>query len=336
MAALDQETLHGMAQAALEHWNIPCPQLELISHSENTTFRVASAQRAVAALRIHRPDYHDLDELNSECLWTQALKEAGVDVALAIPAKDGRRHVPMPVPGASEVRHVGLVEWLEGATLRSALDDAQDASALRGHFQALGRIAARIHNQASGWRPPAGFRRHALDADGFMGERPFWGPFWKHPALSAEQCRLVLAARRKLHEALLGYGKASQGYGMIHADLHLDNLLAQDGRLWVIDFDDAGYGWHAYELAVAVYDYLDHPDFEALVEALVAGYRELRPLDDRALDAMPHFLTIRSLALLGWVHQRPDLDRAECLPNMVETATQRCESLLSQPGPLRL
>ena len=336
MAALDQETLHGMAQAALEHWSIPCPQLELISHSENTTFRVASAQRPVAALRIHRPDYHDLDELNSECLWTQALKDAGVDVALAIPAKDGRRHVPVPVPSASEVRHVGLVEWLEGATLRSALDDAQDASVLRGHFQALGRIAARIHNQASGWRPPAGFRRHALDADGLMGERPFWGPFWKHPALSAEQRRLVLAARRKLHEALLGYGQASQGYGMIHADLHLDNLLAQGGRLWVIDFDDAGYGWHAYELAVAVYDYLDHPDFEALVEALVEGYRELRPLDGRALDAMPHFLTIRSLALLGWVHQRPDLDRAECLPNMVETASQRCESLLSQPGPLRL
>ena len=39
---------------------------------------------------------------------------------------------------------------------------------------------AAMHNQASAWQPPAGFKRHALDADGLMGEAPFWGPFWEH------------------------------------------------------------------------------------------------------------------------------------------------------------
>ena len=31
--------------------------------------------------------------------------------------------------------------------------------------------------------------------------------------------------------------------------------------LAVIDFDDAGFGWHLYDLAVALIGYQDHPDF---------------------------------------------------------------------------
>lgn len=336
MAALDAKALHGIARTALRNWSIPNPRLQLLSLSENAVFRVASGGRPVAALRIHRPGYHDLDELNSECLWTQALQDAGVEAPLAIPTKDGRFYAAAPVPGANEARFVGLVEWVEGATLRSAIAEAQGFGAVRRHFQALGRIAARIHNQAGGWRPPAGFRRPALDAEGLLGERPLWGPFWEHPALAAEQRRLMLEARRKLHKALTDYGGAPQRYGLIHADLHPENVLADGDRLTVIDFDDAGYGWHAYELAVAVYHHLDHPNFNAIVAALAAGYREVRPLGSREVDAMPHFLTIRSLARLGWVGQRPDLDPSEELADMIELACRQCESLLSQPNPLRL
>lgn len=336
MAALDQDALHGIARMALKQWSVADPRLELISHSENTVFRVVGAQGRKATLRIHRLHYHDLDELTSECLWAQALKEVGVDVPLAVPTKEGRFHAAVPIPGANEVCYVGLVEWVEGATLRSAIGDADDVCALRPHFRELGRVAARIHNQAGSWRPPAGFRRPAWDAAGLLGEHPLWGRFWEHPALTQKQRRLLLATRRKLHEALLGYGKSSRRYGLIHADLHPDNLLLRQGRLTVLDFDDAGYGWHAYELAVAVYDYLGHPNFNAIVEALVAGYRELRTLADREVDALPLFLTVRSLALLGWIHLRPDLDRSEGLPSMIDLACQQCYRLLLQPDLLRL
>ena len=38
----------------------------------------------------------------------------------------------------------------------------------------------------------------------------------------------------------------------IHADLHAGNILVRDGGVTVIDVDDAGFGWHVYELAVAL------------------------------------------------------------------------------------
>ena len=38
---------------------------------------------------------------------------------------------------------------------------------------------------------------------------------------------------------------------MIHADAHLHNVFVDEDRTVLIDFDDCGFGWYAYELAVA-------------------------------------------------------------------------------------
>ena len=332
MAVLDEAALHEVARVALKAWGLADADLELVSQSENAVFRVQSTDGGTLALRIHRPGYHDLDELNSELCWTAALNDAGVQIPAVKPTQDGQGYSTVPVPDADEVRHVGLMDWAEGKTLRSVIDDSTELDIQAQHFAALGRVAARIHNQASGWRPPVGFRRHSLDADGLMGNRPFWGPFWEHQALTPGQRQLVLAARRRLHGELSGYGKSKDRYGLIHADLHAENALIHDGRLTIIDFDDAGYGWHAYELAVAIYDHRNHPNGRAFVRALVQGYRELRPLSDEIVAALPLFCTIRSLALLGWMHQRPELEGNADSRSLVESTCRECEELLSRPA----
>ena len=173
--ALDQATLQAIAERGLDEWDIRTVQLELISISENTVFRVDTDASETYALRIHRSDYHTLAELNSEQQWTAALKQAGIGVPLPRLTRDGRGYATVPVPGSAETRHVGLVEWFEGATLSSIIAQAPDMEALALHFNQLGRIAAKIHNQAVGWQIPDNFQRHAFDADGFMGETPFWG-----------------------------------------------------------------------------------------------------------------------------------------------------------------
>ena len=58
---------------------------------------------------------------------------------------------------------------------------------------------------------------------------------------------------------------------MIHADLHPGNVVISGDRLHVIDFDDAGFGWHAYDLAVALKDYQNDPQFDAYQTALIQG-----------------------------------------------------------------
>ena len=177
------------------------------------------------------------------------------------------------------------------------------------HFARMGAIIAAMHNQATDWTPPPGFRRHTLDADGLMGPDPRWGRFWDHAVLSTAERGLLLATRDRLHAALRRYGRPARIFSLIHADLHPGNVLIDGTRAAVIDFDDAGYGWHQYDLAVALVAYQDHAGFAAFRDACIAGYRSVRPLSEADVALLPMFLLIRDLAQLGWFHQRPELPR---------------------------
>ena len=324
---LNRDTLRAIAERALDEWDIRTVQLELISISENTVFRVDTDASETYVLRIHRPGYHTLAELNSEQQWTAALKRAGIGVPLPRLTRDGRGYATLPVPKSTETRHVGIVEWFEGVTLSSIMDQAPDMEALALHFNQLGRIAARIHNQAVGWQIPADFQRHAFDADGFMGDTPFWGPFWILPEMKAAEREHILNARRAIHRVLSDYGKEGGTYSLIHADLHPDNLLVNGEQLHVIDFDDSGFGWHQYEIAVALDAYRKPPHFEVARDALIAGYRSERALSEAAIELLPMFLLIRSLALLGWLHERPEHNKGDRVRNLIQSACRQAEAL---------
>src|SRR5215212_4007821 len=87
------------------------------------------------------------------------------------------------------------------------------------------------------------------------------------------------------------------GVGLIHADLHLGNALFHRGGVRLIDFDDCGTGPRLYELAVAVWELRDRPDYPAFREALVSGYRTGRDIDAMHLD---DFIALRQVAFGLW------------------------------------
>ena len=90
---LSDRDLRAIAQEALPHWDLQPDRIELISRSENTVFRIDTAGGRRYALRIHRPGYHTLSELESERRWTAALNEAGVPVPTGRPTTSGRGYV---------------------------------------------------------------------------------------------------------------------------------------------------------------------------------------------------------------------------------------------------
>lgn len=321
------QAMHAVAETALRKWGLDGAAIELISVSENIVFKVSTSPGERLVLRVHRPGYHTLDELISEQRWTAALHEAGVSVPVPRHTPDGRGYVSVQVPGTNEHRYVGLVEWVDGETVHSVIEHEADAATLALRFEQLGRIAARIHNAAVAWPVPGGFQRHAFDAEGLMGERPFWGPFWGLPQLSTTQRELILKARAAIYRILSDYGKDPGTYSLIHADLHTRNLLINGDQLHVIDFDDAGFGWHPYELAVALFSYQDHPHVDAIHDALIRGYRSARALDDAVVELIPMFTLIRALALLGWFHERPELNHSSALPHLVIFACTRADAL---------
>ncbi|MFI4973637.1 MAG: phosphotransferase enzyme family protein [Caulobacterales bacterium] len=321
------EAFTPAAHEAVKSFPIEPERIELVALSENVTFRVTDRRDGAAyVLRLHRPGYHTLEELNSERVWTRALAEAGVAVPIPLTARDGSDYVSVPVPRLGQHRQAGMTRWTEGELLSDVLRGKDDVDLLEHHFEQLGAIEAVMHIQSSGWRPPPGFTRHALDTEGLMGDAPFWGPFWEHPVFSPAERRLMIETRDRIRRVMERYGRDPSIYGVIHADLHPGNLLVEGDRLTVIDFDDAGFGWRLYDIAVALFYHQASPHFTAVRDAFVRGYRTKREIGDDALALIPMFLLVRGLAHMGWLHQRPEIDASSFIMARKNGLCAQCEA----------
>ncbi len=310
-AAVPYET---PARTALQQFGIGSARLQLIGISENVTYRAddhSSGQSYV--LRLHRPGYHTPAELDSERMWLAALRDSGISVPTPVCAPDGRFFVPIST-GDGEIRQAGVNLWAPGeivGDLLTAHDKSSDADGpteIAKPFGQLGELMAAMHNQATNWTPPPSFRRHRFDVDGLLGVAPFWGRFWDHPELEAEQRVLLMAARDRCADMLRAYGEPARTFSMIHADLHASNVLTDNGSLAVIDFDDAGFGWHQYDIAVAMFHSRAAPDFETAATEFLNGYRDVRAISDDDLALVPLFELIRGMAIIGWKAQRPEVE----------------------------
>jgi Ser/Thr protein kinase RdoA (MazF antagonist) len=83
----------------------------------------------------------------------------------------------------------------------------------------------------------------------------------------------------------------ADGFGLVHGDPEIDNVVWTDRGPAFVDFDDTRRGWYAADVAYALRDWaavaaapdLTHP----LPRAFVEGYRERRELTEEEVDAMP-------------------------------------------------
>lgn len=326
-AAADR-TFTPAARAALASFPVDPGELTLVSLAENVTFKVVDRRDGAAyVFRLHRPGYHTLDELVSERDWIRALAGAGVDVPVAVCARDGRDYVPVAIPATGEQRFAGMARWTEGRLLSHVLAETSDDRVVEDYFAQLGAITAAMHNQASAWQPPPAFKRHALDSDGLMGEAPHWGPFWEHRSLSVAERGLLLHVRERMHAWLTRLSRDPSVYSLIHADMHPGNILVAGDRLTVIDFDDAGFGWHQYDIAVVLTYWQSKPNAAEIERAFLDGYRAVRQVPDEALAAIPTFRLIRWMASIGWFHQRPELEPSPVFEERKAWVLERCAAL---------
>jgi Ser/Thr protein kinase RdoA (MazF antagonist) len=310
MTTAAEQAYAPAALQALAAFGVEPADLYFVHLSENVTFRATDGRDgSPLVLRLHRPGYHDIAALRSEHLWTRALVHAGIAAPEPLLTQAGESFAQVEIAANGERRWAGLARWVEGELLADVVARETDSAANAGHFAHIGAIMAAMHNQATCWTPPAGFERHALDADALMGAEPFWGPFWDHALFSPAERDMLRGTRDRLHAALTRYGKPARTFSLIHADLHPRNVLIDGARAAVIDFDDSGFGWHQYDLAVALVAYQDHPDFVMFRDACIAGYRSVRTISDSDLALLPMFLLIRDMAQMGWYHQRPEVVR---------------------------
>ena len=252
----------------------------LVAHRENAVWEVR-LPAGRAALRVHRPGYQGAAGIEAELRWTDALAAAGVPCPAPIRCAEGR------LTARAGPAVVSCVRWIDAAPFRPSPPS----------MQALGEVVARLHEECDR-AAAAPSARAAWDLDALTGPDPLWGRYWENPALRPEEAARLVRARDAARERLPEVGD----FGPIHADLLPDNVLAGPEGLHLIDFDDGGAGWRAYDLGTALVQAVGAPGAPALREALLDGYLARRALP--GAEALEMFVALRAMASAGWAVSR--------------------------------
>ena len=286
----------GRADAALARFGLRARRRRFVREGENVTYRVDHAGRAYA-LRIHRPGYQTAASVRSEMAWMEALRAEGVatpDVVRSV-SGDVVEEVRDPRGRASG----GAVRMGRGRVVRAPRRPAL--------WERLGGLMARLHVRGRALRGPAGFVRQAWDDEGMVGATARCGATRSRSgAWDADAGARARGGANDGARAAAALPRTPDRYGLVHGDLAFDNVLVRaDGTPVIIDFDDCGWSWYPWELAVALFPFDGEPGFDERRDALVRGYRAVAPLPDDVLAELPTFVMARRLVTLGWLFLHP-------------------------------
>ena len=327
------------AKAILERYGFGDCTLEQICYSENHTYRITRQNgKPFATVRVCRPGYRSLGELQSEIAWLISIhsqvKIEGVEIIRPMRALDGSVIQVATMPDGG-IFHGVVFTYMDGST-----PDEADGEAMRCLFRRLGVLAATLHEQARGLGAAAMPREHdrglgataepcgasklpitrpVWDCDSMLGPYALWGDwraFASFASFAPQERELLECAETRICAAMAAYGKPRDRFGLIHADMRLANLLVEDDTLKLLDFDDCAYSWHLFDLAASLSFIEARPDLVELIAAWLEGYRTVPtscPLAGMDLAVIPSLIMMRRLQLTGWLATRHDSDPVSAL-----------------------
>jgi Ser/Thr protein kinase RdoA (MazF antagonist) len=289
-----------------------------INLSENHTYRIDVLGAPRFILRLHRPGYQSIPAIESELAWIAAL------------ARDTTLPVPEPLHG----KDGRLVQSLNGRpgvlfTYKPGQEPlpGDDKSRL---FNILGRSAATTHRHAAPFQPPSGFTRPSWTAESILDANGQWGDWRQAPHVVGTTRKTLDALDLRLRADLSAYGRSSDRFGLVHADMRLANILINNEEIRIIDFDDCGFGWFMYDFAAAISFFEDAPEIPALRQSWLDGYTAIRPLSDADLQIVDSMVLLRRMALLAWIgsHHETDLARSHA-PTFARVTADLAEAYLN-------
>lgn len=282
--------MRRLVQRALAEYAVPVARLTVMGGGWNTTYRVEEPDGQRYVMRVQREDGCTPEMVRDEMAWlTRLRRDTDLVVPDPVPTRDGDLVAVAEDPLVPGARGCVLYRWVDGRFLNGTLTEA--------HLFNVGVLTARL--QEHGATMPRLWRRNVdcvtefgkTRPDGMSPECAAQAADLVREVYSEAGAQVVLAVMDRVRRVKEALGDA---HGLIHADLHHENYLFRGAEARVIDFDDCGYGHYVYDLAVTIFEL---PGRQALHDALLAGYRSVRPFPPEHEQAIPTFMALRWLQM---------------------------------------
>jgi Ser/Thr protein kinase RdoA (MazF antagonist) len=309
-----QKSLTAFAHELLTNYGISNAKVSCINFEFNATFSVETEIGVKYALRVNINSTRTIKNMMAEIEWVRHLNHtSGINTPTPIATLKDDFIVSAVHPESGQTLSAVMYSWLEGEEIgdEPTLDQLHE----------VGKAIALLHQESSDFVLSSRSELPTFD-DFFWGTEDF---------LFSEKSRLSVADRRLIQEAhdrIMAYTRdlyETSPVHIIHADCHGWNLMWQEGKLSIFDFDDCGFGVQAQDLAVALY-YLDTSEQD---QALLAGYTSIKPLPTYSENAMKALLLHRRLLLLNYLFETKNQEHQEMLPAYLEKSLERVSTFLT-------
>ena len=251
----------------------------------NDTYLVKTTTTYV--LRAYRCGWRALPEIQYELDVLLFLQNAGISVSAPIRRTDGSFIGTILAPEGE--RFMVLFTYAPG---REVTYESKDADAA----YVYGKLAAQLHTATETFQSL--HQRATLDLQHLL-ETPLRTiePMLTHRPEDWEYLQAVTERLRRGVTELAGSG-LDQGF--CHGDLHWGNARTQDDNtVTLFDFDCCGVGWRAYDLAVFRWAARLRKMETEQWTAFLQGYRETRTIRESDIQAIPYFVALRHVWLMG-------------------------------------
>ena len=311
------------ARAALPSYGLDDATLTLLSFSENATYLAEQPGERVV-VRVHRPHYNSLKEVESELVWMESVRtSSSIRTPIARKSLDGKRVIPVDIDG--DVRLVDVAEFIPGTS-------AEDANSGIS-YQDLGAITAALHMHVKTWTPPTGFTRFRWDLESMLGPEGRWGNWRDVPNLTPLNRSVIDEAEARVVQRLQAFGTGPDRFGLVHSDLRMSNLIVSDGEIIVIDFDDCGWSWFLTDLSAVITWEEATSAAHSTIEQWLRGYLSVGCLEAEAMREIPTFIMLRRLMVTAWIGSHPESEPARILgPHFAAETAVVADRYLNDPN----
>jgi len=290
----------------LHHYRLEISRLEVLQNHGSLVARV-DTPGASYALRICYPRC-PLERVQEEVDWLLALKR---DTDLVVPTpvanEQGAFITSWTASELEPLQHCVLFNWIEGDTVRNSLSQETAAS--------VGTLIARLHRHAQSYTPvrTSAFVGQRYDLNWLIGPASWWNTGCTRENLGSETYTRLQPAVNLAVEAMSRFGEVPEHFGIIHADLHFDNILLHQNRCALLDFGDYSLGYYLHDLAITERAFRKSCDDQHIIAAFHQGYCQERNLPLSFLHDIDAFMILVNVIFLAWILTTDNSEARELL-----------------------
>lgn len=308
-----KEHLIELAYTVLTEYPFEIQSIEIINFGFNVTFKVVTEKNEMFALRINVNSHRTLENLHGEIALVRFLSDRGaVNLPNPVASKNGKFALTVASALLGRDLGVALYSWLDGKELGAK--PSEDA------LRKLGAAMAAMHQATANFTLPDNAQLPLLKDFLWQTENII---FASGSPLSKEDIELLTQAKNEIERIIKDLYSGSKVIA-IHADLHGGNIFSHRDKIYIFDFDDAGFGLPIQDLATALC-YFDAPEQKV---ALLAGYQSVSELPRHDKHQLNGLLLQRRIIELNHLYGTTNQEHRDMAPKCLLDTLRRVQSFL--------